>query len=434
MKIFFTRLIILAIILLACTIAMAQTSKPVIASKKPVPSYDPSTEKNTVSKIAEAKKIMADNTREITEATKQQNYKPSPKDAKLNVIPFFSEIPDPIASFSAAKNIDVNVKYDPFLQKIEAEKKQFAEIAVKQNKYNEVYKNEGQAGLEKRAKEQSDKSPIIKEMGGTDKVMQMSEVERKAAALQAVNNLQQNPNNPMSGFAQKYQSDPAFAARFNKMSQAEKEAELKKFMAENQTKNPNAFDAAQHEAQKNEINRNKNNAQAKIEFDLLMQRTTERLQAASDRQIRIGKKIEELVNEMKANVSARFGPLYAAVPIVELGEYGHDKDPQQMMELNIQEAKSRYIIDVQEAGLRFEAWKVLKMDYQNAIGELNAFLSNYKWGSDQGELFGTYHEDMIAAAAVGPYGMLHELGSMAKEQTDANKKKQKAFEEAINKK
>ena len=105
-----------------------------------------------------------------------------------------------------------------------------------------------------------------------------------------------------------------------------------------------------------------------------------------------------------------------------------------MMELNIQEAKSRYIIDVQEAGLRFEAWKVLKMDYQNAIGELNAFLSNYKWGSDQGELFGTYHEDMIAAAAVGPYGMLHELGSLAKQQTDANKKKQKAFEEAINKK
>jgi hypothetical protein len=59
-----------------------------------------------------------------------------------------------------------------------------------------------------------------------------------------------------------------------------------------------------------------------------------------------------------------------------------------MMELNIQEAKSRYIIDVQEAGLRFEAWKVLKMDYQNAIGELNAFLSNYKMGKRPGELFG----------------------------------------------
>jgi hypothetical protein len=40
-----------------------------------------------------------------------------------------------------------------------------------------------------------------------------------------------------------------------------------------------------------------------------MQRTTERYTAASDRQIMIGKKIEELVNEMKANVSARFGPL-----------------------------------------------------------------------------------------------------------------------------
>jgi hypothetical protein len=45
----------------------------------------------------------------------------------------------------------------------------------------------------------------------------------------------------MAGFAQKYQSDPAFAARFNKMSQAEKEVEMKKFMAENQAKNPVAL-------------------------------------------------------------------------------------------------------------------------------------------------------------------------------------------------
>jgi hypothetical protein len=45
MKIFFTRLIILAIILLACTIAMAQTSKPAFASKKPVPAYDPQRKK-----------------------------------------------------------------------------------------------------------------------------------------------------------------------------------------------------------------------------------------------------------------------------------------------------------------------------------------------------------------------------------------------------
>jgi len=259
--------------------------------------------------------------------------------------------------------------------------------------------------------------------------------------LQAAANIQQNPslltgnaNNPMAGFAQKYQSDPAFAARFNKMSQAEKEVEMKKFMAENQAKNPVAFDAAQHEAQKNEINRNKNNAQAKIEFDLLMQRTTDKLTDASDRQVKIGKKIEEIITELKENVNARFGPLYAAVPIVELGEVGHDKDPQKMMELNVQEARSRNIIDVQEAILRFEAWKILKIDYQNAIGELNAFLANYKWGSDKGELFTTYHEDMIAAAADGPYNMLYELTKMAKQQTESNKKKQIAFEEAINKK
>src|SRR6478735_3189221 len=154
MKIFFTRLIILAIILLACTVAMAQTSKPIIGSNKPVPSYDPSTEKNVVGKITEAKKMIADNTREITEASKQQNYKPVPKDAKLNFVPFFSEIPNPIASLSDAKNINVDAKYDPFLRKIDVERKKFAETAVKQNKYSEVYKNEGQAGLEKRAKEQ----------------------------------------------------------------------------------------------------------------------------------------------------------------------------------------------------------------------------------------------------------------------------------------
>ena len=383
--------------------------------------------------------MIADQTREINEASKQQTYKPVPAGAKLNFAPWFSEIPNPISSLTAAKNIDVDAKYDPFLQKVDAERKQFAVTAMKDNQYTQVYEKEGQAGLERRAKEQSDKSAIVQQMGGTDKIMQMTEEERKAAALQAAANIQQNPslvsggsNNSMAGFAQKYQSDPAFAARFNKMSQAEKEAEMKKFMAENHAKNPVAFDAAQHEAQKNEINRNKNNAQAKVEFDLLMKRTSDRLKAVSDRQISIGNKIEEIILAMKENVNAKFGPLYAAVPIVELGEAGHDKDPQKMMELRIQEVRSRYLIDVQEASLRFEAWKILKIDYQYAFAELGSFLSNYKWGSDKGELFGTYHEDMIAAAADGPYNSVIGLTKLAKQQSDDNQKKQKAYEEVIN--
>jgi hypothetical protein len=35
---------------------------------------------------------------------------------------------------------------------------------------------------------------------------------------------------------------------------------------------------------------------------------------------------------------------YAAIPVVELGEYGHDKDPEQVQALEITIANLRYFI------------------------------------------------------------------------------------------
>ncbi|MBI2680143.1 MAG: hypothetical protein HYX25_03935 [Candidatus Solibacter usitatus] len=90
--------------------------------------------------------------------------------------------------------------------------------------------------VQRRAVAQANASPLINRMGGVDKMSKMSEEEMKQAAAKAVGSYQQSLSGAppgagggMQAMMQRLMSDPAYQARFEKMSKAEQEAELRKY-------------------------------------------------------------------------------------------------------------------------------------------------------------------------------------------------------------
>ena len=129
-------------------------------------------------------------------------------------------------------------------------------MVAKNSKLQQVYQKEGEEGLKKRAMAESDKSIIVQQMGGTENLMNMSEAERKAAALKMASEIKSNPgivsgkNNPaLNALMQKVMTDKDYSKSFNKMSDAEKEAEVKKFMVGNSQGQDGNFDPAKSNQQ-----------------------------------------------------------------------------------------------------------------------------------------------------------------------------------------
>ena len=173
------------------------------------------------------------------------------KHGDIDLLPLMEEAPAPIYILPLAGEADLDAKFDPYMKKIESQQKQLVESVAKNSKLQQVYQKEGEEGLKKRAMAESDKSKIVQQMGGTENLMNMSEAERKAAALKMASEIKSNPgivsgnNNPaMNALMQKVMTDKDYAKSFNKMSDAEKEAEVKKFMAENSQGQDGNFDPA----------------------------------------------------------------------------------------------------------------------------------------------------------------------------------------------
>lgn len=101
--------------------------------------------------------------------------------------------------------------------------------------------NRGRDGdaVAQRAVSQANSSAIISRMGGIEKMGQMSEQELQQAAAQAAGAYTQSASGAppgvnvgagMQAMMQRMMSDPAYQARFEKMSKAEQEAEMRKMM------------------------------------------------------------------------------------------------------------------------------------------------------------------------------------------------------------
>lgn len=290
--------------------------------------------------------------------------------------------------------------YQPFYDKIDGILNQYkANYGDKITAYNE---QEGEEGIRQRMEAEVNKNPIIAQMGGVEKVQNMSEAEAKAAALQAANNYIQNPGFQSAGMTALYQkvvSDPAYAARFEKMSDKEKEVELRKYMAGDQVvaKTPQQM-AAEQKAQEAQ-NQQKNKVQNAMEINQVLldfQTKIAAVRAAYEQEFAA---VTNAPNNHAA-IEIEHGKKLKAIPIVELGEYGHDHDPVKAQALQLEMLTKHRTLAVNELKQYQALLSKLRMEYKKIANEyLTAINQNrHKINGNPEDLYnGTQTELAVAS-------------------------------------
>jgi hypothetical protein len=356
--------------------------------------------------------------------------------ADINLLPLMEGVPAPIYILPLAGQADLDAEFNPYIKKIESKQKQLAEMIAKNSKLQQVYQKEGEEGLKKRAIAESDKSVIVQQMGGTEKMMNMTEAERKAAAYRMASDIKSNPgmlsgnDNPgMNAMTQKMMNDKEYAKRFNKMSDAEKEAEMKKFMTEN-SEQGESFDLNKSNQQRNQLMAERHNTKYTQDITLLNLRIQQRLGAATELYSKNVLAINDWVNSVRNKIDKWYSAKYAAIPVVELGEYGHDKDPEQVQVLETTVAYLKYqMLQGPEMKLRSDNWNLYRTNCKYAIGELNDFIGNYKWGAHSTDnVFSPDADQQVASGIGAAYGMMNQLAVEAKGFSSTAKGYQKQFE------
>ena len=388
--------------------------------------------------VVEAYRVLQEKLKESERVNKELETQYPQKPGETNLLPLLEEAPVPITDLPRAGETDIDAYYKPYKDKVEVQLKQIRDLAIKYNKYNDVYQKEGQAGLEKRAIDQANKSAVVQQMGGAENLMNMSDAERKAAAEKMKRDMQNNPSmitgnsNPgVNALAQKMMTDKEYAKKFNAMSQAEKQAEMKKYMTtptvdQSMNQEQHNRQVANDQAEINKIRRSQ-------EFTLMSGRTMDRLKDASERYIATGNKITTNINEMKKRIGEWASNIVKTIPIVALGEYGHDKEPSMMQALHFTERIAYYNVAKQEAMLRAQAWKQFKNDCKYAILEFNNYIGNYKWGQgNEKDLFtGAYFEPNVADAIAGMYNLMLQIANDSKGISTEARGAQLGYEEAM---
>lgn len=352
------------------------------------------------------------------------------KKTSIDLIADLLLAPSPVYNPPVAGKIDADALYKPYYGKLEQRQNQLAEIAKKNNRYQEIYNKEGNAGLEKRAAAEADKNALVREMGGTEKLKNMSDAERKQAAEQMKARLQQNPGlltgntgDPgMKTMQQKLVSDPAYAKRFNSMTEEEKQAEMKKYM----TIKPQEGTANRTYTKSQE----QQDAEKAVEISQLIERTAKRMEAATATYSRMTTSTNKLIDEMKDQLGKWMSATTQTIPMVELGEYGHDRDPELMRALEITGKHTAYAIAKKEMELRTICWNQYKAAIAASLQEFNNYADNYKWSKQtDGQLFnGTYNDPKIAGAFSGYYGVILDIAKSSETITNNAKSAQKIFE------
>jgi len=216
--------------------------------------------------------------------------------------------------------VNLDTLYVPFYSRVDAVLKQHRETATLRAKEGMP----SQAQIEQQSRAQVNSNPIVAGMGGIDSLQQMTPAQREAAARQSAANFQQNlmtgggRNSPgMQAMMQRVMSDPGYRARFMQMNEQEKEAELRGYMGNPAPRAPTP--AEQRSQTKNDV------ATAMALRNELSQMT----QRLGEIEVTFTKKDQEITvakgshREIANDIATRM----EKVPIVELGEYGRDRDP-----------------------------------------------------------------------------------------------------------
>ena len=165
---------------------------------------------------------------------------------------------------------------------------------------------------------------------------QMSEEELKQAAAQAAGSYTQSlsgaptnaPGGGMQALTQRLMSDPAYQARFEKMSKAEQEAELQKYMGNAQAPPPPVGETAAERQAKKGVAETQAVVARQKELGALMQRLGE-IDPEFNNKDKAILATPGGYDEIRKDIGARM----AKLPIIGVGEAGPYSDPAKVQAL-----------------------------------------------------------------------------------------------------
>jgi len=273
----------------------------------------------------------------------------------------------PNAAPYAAKQLDA--AYDSFFKRTATARESLKSAVAAHAK-----STQDAAAVQKQAMAQANSNPLISGMGGLEKIQQMSPEQRQAAARQSAAVWQQSlvtgngRNSPeMQAMMQRVMSDPNYRAKLNNMSEAEQRAEIQRNMG---AVAPTT--AEQHQKAQASLQAGNEIAQA----NALRAEIQQMMQHLGQIEVEWMRKDRAISNTSgnHSQIMTEIGEKEAKVPIVELGEYGHDKDPVQMQALELERAKRDRDRAAQELPERIKLYQDRKAQYEQLVNGYQAWL------------------------------------------------------------
>ncbi|MFC0772672.1 hypothetical protein [Terrimonas alba] len=375
--------------------------------------------------MVKLKTWIANNEKE--EAQFKKNYQPgyNHKPGEMNLFPIWEEIPAPVPSLPEAVQTNFD-KYQNYIDKVEMMKKQLGDM----EQQHLGQQRTDQASMMQDAKNMTNKNAVVMQMGGVDAVMNMSKAERKAAAKKIQPGAMPNtaaysgvPDEGMNAMMQRLMTDKEYQQKYNKMTEAQKEAELKKYMSNKTVKRDDAaFEQSMRE-------RNETNNSAAIQ--LLLGKCLQQMQQAAVPYSEGTKLANDFYYGLYAGIENWYKKQYDALPLQVMGE-GHIKVG--LSQLDKFKAAVLYRLHKKEAATRTILWTSLKARTKIAFGEFNDFIGAYPWGKSKNAnvLDGSYTEPQVAKAVVSLYDEMIRLTKEAEALSRRHKGQQEQYNLIVN--
>lgn len=321
--------------------------------------------------------------------------------ALLGAAPVLQSTPESAFQYTCGRDINcqgnyqLEQDYNNFKRKVELYENQFK--AALETKYNAVKKDE--ETLYADTKNQLNQDPMIQQMGGVDNITNMTEAQRKQAALNAaaVNAASAQFSPFTQAEMQRMMTDPEYARqmteKFNKMTDKEKEAFVKSKLAAQPVQVSNQeFEQSMAKGQ---------NTKNLIAINLFVAEINTKLSAAANA---YGNKVNAMRGSSGSHndLDAAYKTEYDKIPLVVMGE-GKEPDPMKLKALNISFALKHKKRAAQELATVQSALKNMQSVINECIEAYHTYLqeNGYRINTDMGDIYNGTNTEVALAQAEG---------------------------------
>jgi len=312
----------------------------------------------------------------ITDSFAQQNT----GTIKTSLVALYADMPKPTALPTQTTPIE------PTVEAYQAHLNRFAEdlstTFLKHNDTYQTYVKEGEHGLQKKTAQQANQNEILAQMGGLEKVSEMSEAEAQAAAMAAVQKKMQAPaasagpavNANMNGLMQDMMKDPQLRARFEKMSEKDKQAFLQSYMAQEIPNNNPSHKKTL--AQKNQLTQANTAAQA-------LTRLQKEVMSIGNSYDLKTTQLNQTMQRKRDSLKQWYDKEYEAIPLVVEGE-GRWKDSKKLNPLEDKYQQELEKLAKQETSQKISFWQEYYAKVKPVLVQFETdHLSKHEMGKDQ---------------------------------------------------